>query len=134
MKATIINNNLVFDFPAQWIEALAKYNGKRVNITIKKEVKARTLSQNKYYWVVIHMIANETGDDPVSLHEGFKMRFLPGINSLGYEYARSTTGLDTAEFTKYLDSIRQLALEFGIDVPSPDNKEMVEFYSTYYGI
>lgn len=49
----------------------------KVELTIKKVRKTRSLNQNAYYWaVVLKVISDHTGYDPEDLHNHFKYYFL----------------------------------------------------------
>ena len=83
--------------------------GKPVWITVETEENKRTIQQNRYYWLYLEVIADETGDVADDLHEFFRRKLLPPkwITAQGEEtkIPRSTTDLSKAEFTEYLDKI-----------------------------
>lgn len=86
---------------------------------IEKDTKDRSSEQNRFYWLYLRIIAEETGDDSVSLHEYFKRVYLPPkiIKARGKEIKipASTTELDKIDFGSYLAKI-----ERDTGVPSPD--------------
>lgn len=95
------------------------------DIYVSDTRKARSTSQNRYYWaVVIKELSDLWGFDKEDVHEILKVKFLKRTTyDLGgeiIEAALSSRVLNTVEFTKYLDSIRQWALEkFGLYIPQP---------------
>ena len=93
-----------------------------VKVEIKRALPQRTLQQNRYYWgVVVKMIADYTGHDPDEVHTHLKYKFLRQTDGV-IEWVRSTTTLDTAEFTDYIERCRKWALdELNIVIPSPDD-------------
>ena len=125
-------------------------DGKPLVVTIKPETKDRTKDQNRLYWLQLHFVEKQTGQDADSLHEIVKGKFvtkilmrdregfaemveairhLKAIGSKEYESIAagvykliSTTILDTKQFTDYLKLVEAYMLsELGIMVPVPDD-------------
>lgn len=85
-----------------------------------KQVKTqRSLNQNNFYWLYLGVIAQETGDDPNSLHEYFKRSLLPPkiISVLGksIKIPASTTELSKIEMGEYMERICALT-----NIPIPE--------------
>lgn len=100
---------------------LEKNNGKWADVIVREP--KRSLSQNSYYWLYLHVIARETGNDEDELHEFFKQKFLPfktvriqGKETV-HEFKRSvsTTELNKLDFGDYLDKICAM-----VKIPLPD--------------
>ena len=74
--------------------------------------KNRTLNQNDLMWVYNTEIANHTGHTPNEIHEHCKGQFLSPrtvtVNGKTTEY-RTTTTLNTAEMSEYLERVRAWA-------------------------
>src|SRR5688572_20798117 len=63
---------------ARWQGYLAKYEGKRVRVTVAPETTRRSSSQNRYLWGVVYAtLAEWSGHDAEELHEAFRAMFLP---------------------------------------------------------
>lgn len=82
----------------------------------------RSSGQNRYLWGVLYKaIADETGHSAEEVHEFCKARFLPRafvvIGGVEMETRKSTTELDTAEFSDYVSRVGALAGELGISLP-----------------
>lgn len=134
--------------------AKAAVEGKPLVVTIKPKTKDRTKDQNSLYWLQLHFVEKQTGQDADSLHEivknkyvtkilmrdreGFAemveaIRHLKAIGSDEYESIAegvyrliSTTILDTKQFTDYLRLVEAHFLaELGIMVPVPDDLKYV---------
>ena len=91
---------------------------------IKKWRKKRTLDQNSYYFWLLWIVESETWQDTETIHEKMKMKFLyvpSKWNELAY--CRSTTQLDTKEFTDYIENIKNFFAEFGIILPDANEFE-----------
>ena len=91
----------------------------QVEITVRRYRKARSNNQNAFYWLCLNAIAHEIGEDPEELHVTFKSMFLVD-RSKKLPIVRSTTSLDTKEFTDYIEKISIKVSEFGITLPDPD--------------
>lgn len=98
-------------------------------VTIERESKRRTLSQNALMWMWLDRVAahvmEHTGHDKDEIHEFFKHKFLPiryvviGGQSLPY---RSTKNLTTAEQSAYMDKIYAFCTsDLGLFLPVPED-------------
>ena len=102
-----------------------------VTVVVKKKRNSRSLPQNSYYWGgVLTTIAYEIGEDDIeSLHEYFKNEYLLRVKQVAnkktgelteIKMSRSTTKLDTVQFTEYLDKVVRWAAKMGIIVLTPE--------------
>lgn len=118
MRFNVQNKKL--DFP--YIDNLKKFLGSlsdgRYILVVKKIRKSRSLPQNSYYWKILSIIAEETGNDPDELHDHFKLRFL--LSETRPQRVRSTTELNTSEMAVYVDKVIQFAAGLGITILSPE--------------
>jgi len=108
---------------------ICPYCKKEINI---KELRLRSLPENKYYWgVIVKILSDELGYTTNEVHEILKQRFISKVVFLKTKDAvkemripQSTTKLKTVEFEEYLSSIRQWAsMELGIYIPTPNEIE-----------
>ena len=98
------------------------------DITIKRHVKKRSLSQNALMWKwiteVAEAVSEHTGMDAGDVHEFFKAKFLPGkVIEMGGESVlyRSTRDLATGEMADYMDRIYAFATtELGLFLSAPE--------------
>jgi hypothetical protein len=117
-----------------YIEKLTE--GKTYSVSISQKREVRTLPQNKLYWLWMRCISDETGNDKDDLHEFFKTKFLGSVptqvlNEV-FDKPRSTTKLNTKQFTNYLDLIQSFAsAELGIILPNPEDLYFADFYERY---
>lgn len=118
-------------------------DSKLYDVTVNIHRQIRSCPQNRLYWLWLNCISNETGNNPSDLHEYFGEKWLPKIEVqikgiLYFPIIRpiSTTKLNTAEFTAYLDKIQIFASsELGIVLPLPEDlvfAEFAEYYSNRY--
>ena len=86
--------------------------------------KNRSLRQNRYYWLILGVIAEDTGHSPEELHVLFKSLFLPKkfirYKDKDIEISASTATLTTDQFAEYLDRIIADAESMGIKIPIPE--------------
>ena len=121
---TIQDGKLTLDKKAEFAGHLHTLNGKRVNVTVEKQMRRRTLDQNAWYWgVVLKLISEHTGQDAQSLHEAFKFMFSDKITIKGLVIAKSSRTRDTIDFSEYCENIRQWARAFlGVEIPDPKSQ------------
>jgi hypothetical protein len=98
-------------------------------VAIKKKRAQRSGSQNRYYWsVVIACISEETGFTKEETHQLMQRMFLrydkEMPNGTTETFVRSTTSLDSAEMTIYIESIRTFALS-DLSIYIPDANEII---------
>lgn len=89
----------------------------------------RSLSQNRFYWLYLGIIEQETGNNSEDLHELFKRTLLPPkfIKVMGVEIKipMSTKELSKHQFGEYMDKI---SAKVEIAIPNPAD---VGFYTEY---
>lgn len=97
--------------------------------TIKKHVWPRSNQQNRYLWGVIYsIIAGEIGEDVETVHQICGQKFLSERiiitgdqspeNEETFLVVKSTTKLDTKQFSEYCEAIRHWAWhELNISIP-----------------
>jgi hypothetical protein len=89
-------------------------------IYIGPESKLRTKAQNALLWAIYSEIADATGFDKDDLHEYFKKRLLGAEGKVIFgtqvEVRRSTTELDTIDFSDFVEGVIAIAAEQGIEI------------------
>jgi hypothetical protein len=103
---------------ASFYSYLQKYEGKEIEVIIRKKRSVRTQSSNRYYWgVVVKSISDYTGYDAEDTHNALKTKFLGNEDEHGLLYAPSTASMEQAEFAGYIDRIIAWAAGFGVYIP-----------------
>lgn len=107
-------------------EYIASLDGKLVVVEIDTVRNKRSSQQNRYYWLILGMIAEHTGHTSEELHEYFKLKFLPKqfemINKSTGEseevtIPKTTTKLSIQEFADYVTQIESFAAGLGLSIP-----------------
>lgn len=118
---------LVLSDPDGFMDQIRALAGKDVEVIVKRFIRKRTIKQNSFYWVYLHLIEEETGNDANYLHEYFRDKHLPprfvevtlnGVTA-EIEIRPTTTELLTDQFNEYMAKIE---MESGIPIP---NREQV---------
>lgn len=116
--------NLVLDNRAKFQHFVKGFEGKKIEVILRKRKKQRSDPQNRYYWgVVIDILGKTFGYEPEEMHEALKFKFLQIDSSIqpGLVSVQSTAKLSTAEFMDYIANIqRWAAQEFKIYLPDPN--------------
>lgn len=106
----------------KWRSVLLDLDGKAVRITIDRDIDTRSTQQNRFYWLYLGLIEDETGNNADDLHEYFKRKFLPPrfVKVFGNEIKlpATTTKLDKIQFTDYLEKICACS---GVEIPNTEN-------------
>jgi hypothetical protein len=110
---------------------------KEYDVTVAVHKAQRSIPQNKLYWCWVALICEETGADRDEVHTELKRRYLPSESVVGLygeviKRPISTSKLNTAQFTAYLEKVQVLASsELGIVLPVPEDRIFEEFYEQY---
>ena len=121
---------MIFKLPYQKEKAISYIEriDKDMLCEIRKDKRNRSTVQNAYYWFLLTMLEQDTGNDKDDLHEYFKFEFLIpnlitinfGKNDIPIADTLSTTKLTTLEMEDYLEKIRVFASrELGCFLPLP---------------
>ena len=109
-------------------------NGEYV-LTITKRRERRTLSQNALLWMWLRCIAEDTGNTTDDIYSVFCAKFLSKrviINGEAVECCKTSSQLNTAEMTAFLDNIQVYAAsELGITLPNPEDRNFEVFFQQY---
>jgi len=71
------NGRITFHKPREVSAYLSKLGDNEIEVSIEKWKDQRSMQQNRYYWsVVVKIISNDTGNDPETVHEFLKAKFL----------------------------------------------------------
>lgn len=117
------NTHLVTNF-------LKDHPGERFEFVIKKY---RSLQQLKYYWVLVHILADHLGYTDDEMHEIIKDKFLrveyahEGTGEIFYR-VKSTKELSKAEMSELTEKLRIWSAQtFSVVLPDPDTQQEMEF-------
>lgn len=143
------------------IEYFNKLIQKVCTIEIKEIKPKRSIDQNSLYWLWLTCIQEETGQDKNELHLLYRAMFLQKEDSYitsiiraelwpqlkimfnSFQFikylpeiidviSRSTTELDTKEFTDYLGKIQDhAAINMNVTLLTLSDKNFNDFYNTY---
>lgn len=121
----IQDSNIVFkseDHKTMFKRWLAQWEGQDVSLEVSTRKSKRSGEQNRYYWLYLTLIKEETGNEIEDLHSYFKGKFLTQriseIYGDKYRVTKSTTDLSKGEFCEYLVNISSLT-----QVELPDTTE-----------
>ena len=81
---------------------------------------SRSDAQNKYYWVILGIMANEFGTTAEELHTYFKSEFLPSqeyFTLIRQKRITSTTEQSKDQMSDYIERVIQFAAENGVALP-----------------
>jgi hypothetical protein len=112
-RGRIEEGKLTLDNPSRFATYLSGITG-AVSVSVKPFKEARTDKQNNLYWAYLTEMAKASGHTKEELHDFFKKRFnLKTIEVAGVidEVGGSTTRMNTAEFTQYVEKVEQFATE-----------------------
>jgi len=119
-SATVKKGKVIFDKLEMLNGYLISFEGKQIDVVIRKKKKIRSNVQNAWYWsCVVSIPAEHFGYTPDEMHEAYKFLFLKKSEEGKPLTVRSTTQLSTAEFTSYIEQCRQWCAGEGLVIPDP---------------
>ena len=81
--AVVLQGRIELHDKKSFREYMQKLEGQQVDLTVKKWKDQRSVQQNCYYWaVVVKIISDDTGNDPETVHEFLKAKFLPKCETI----------------------------------------------------
>lgn len=95
-----------------------------VQVIAGKRKRQRTLSMNALYWVWLEVIERETGNNKNDIHAYMKTKFLKRTKQVFgavHEVVLSSALLDTLDFSRYMASVKQFALD-ELNIILPDTE------------
>lgn len=102
-------------------QRLEQLEDKKFTLTVDESIPTRSEQQNRYYWLYIKMISDETGFTKDEVHLLCKGKFLTREikEVLGdkVRITKSTTELTKSEFAEYIQEIQTFT---GITPPDTD--------------
>lgn len=105
------------------------------DVVIKRHREQRTLSQNDLMWMWLKCIEDVTGTPKQDIYLYYCKKFLLRSVSIGdkLETVHDTSSrLNTQQMTEFLNNIQaDAATEFGIILPTPQDKYFETFFQTY---
>jgi len=112
----VIRGKIKLDNNVRFMEYLATFEDKRIELVLRDRNVGRSENLNKYYWgVAVKTIADYLGYEPEEMHKALKE----------YLNVESTAKMNTKEFKEYLERVRRFAAQkFGVVIPDPG---MVDF-------
>lgn len=123
----IIDGKLKLENPIAWNDHIKSLNSHRVELTLDKHRKPRSLNQNAYYWsVIVKMVADDAGyakNEQDKAHDGLRLKFLR-VKGDKLDTIKSTTELSTIEAEEYYENIRRWAAEGGLIIPEPHQVDL----------
>ena len=130
-----IQNNSHKQAPVEYIQNLDATKIQYV-VEVKRVRKQRSHDQNGLYWMWLSCLSAETGNDKEDLHTYFREYFLGYADKKMFgdtiRKVRSTSDLDTKQFTDYLEKIKTWSSrELGIALPDPHEAYFESFKEIY---
>ena len=128
------NNKLVFKSPEhikmfdRWV---GQYNDQEIRLTIDEMKSKRSDEQNRYYWLYLGYVSEDTGFTTEELHEWAKGKFLTKqISYISFNDNKpdpvrvraSTTKMTKGEFVEFL-----MKIENETGIPLPDTREYLGY-------
>ena len=124
---------LIFDKELPYVFSLLK-NGTYI-IEIKQASTRRTISQNALMWMWFACVERETGTPKQDVHDYYCRQYLRRQISWHDEVITvigETKKLNTQQTTEFLNKVQaDVAAEFGITLPRPEDRFFADFYSQY---
>ena len=104
-------------------------------VKIVRKTQPRTISQNSLMWMWYKCMEDATGQRKEDFHDYYKTKFLSrqiAIEGRWVTVFGSTADLNTLQMTNYLEKVKaDAAVEFGITLPLPEDRNYQAFVSEY---
>jgi len=106
----------------RWLAVLQIMKGKRVEVTLRRERRFRSLKANRFYWGwVLPILAEYTGYSAEELHEALKQKILGTKDTPFGPIPKSTREMDDTQFSDYVHHVQAEAAQLGCAIPNPED-------------
>ena len=104
---------------------IASFEGKEIDVIIRKHRKDRSNNQNRYMWGCCYQLISEiTGYTKDEVHDAMRLLFLLD-KTRKIHTLKSTTELSTIDMEEYLENIRRWAAEnLSCFIPLPNDVDI----------
>lgn len=129
VPARLVNGAIVLN-RARLHAQLRQRRDCELEIVLERKQATRSLVANAYYWFILGLIHEDTGQPVQDLHEYFKLKLnvrplvltdRHGVIVAEERIGASTSTLNKVQFYDYVEAVRAFARdELGIVTPDPD--------------
>ncbi|QDQ25179.1 hypothetical protein FNU76_01730 [Chitinimonas arctica] len=121
-QAFLLRNSTIKQRCWEAIKGLSR-DGNLLEVIVRPYRQHRSIGQNRRYWLLVNVIADDTGNDPQYLHEMLKLRFLGAVEVVvagqSFTVPKSTTTLNIQTFGEYMTRVEAwAATELGCAIPA----------------
>lgn len=131
----MVKNGEQVTFSKEPASILATLRNGRYVVTIAREKEPRSIEQNALMWMWFTCIERETGTPRQDVHDYYCRKFLRKNivwNGRTEVVAEGTSKQTKERMTVFLNQIQaDAASEFGIQLPTPEDRYFEEFYQQY---
>ena len=110
-----------------FVMAFSHFEGKDVEIVVKKRGKNKNRQYRYLYSVVYQCIADNSGMSIDEVDYAMKLKFYFEYNTvlkIRMPKKKSDSFFNTGEFTKFIENVRKWAMDFlGVRIPEPNEVE-----------
>ncbi len=135
MEASLSKRNGVVTMDRSFDLMCSLLRNGEYTVKIVRKTQPRTVSQNSLMWMWYKLMEERTGQRKEDIHDYYKTMFLSRQVAIGGRWVTvigSTTDLNTLQMTNYLEKVKaDVAAEFGITLPLPEDNLYQDFVSEY---
>lgn len=119
---SVKKGKLSLDHPDRFVVYLSGFEGKPVEVIVRKKKSVRSLQQDRaYFGIAIKQLCQKTGYTKEEMHEAMKVKFASRIDhNTGLIVVESTAKMSTTRFNEFYADIQKWAAEFlNLYIPDP---------------
>lgn len=135
MDANLVKRDGVVTMDRDFDLMCALLRNGEYTVKIVRKTQPRTVSQNSLMWMWYKCMEEATGQPKEDFHDYYKTKYLSRQVAIGGRWVTvigSTTDLNTLQMTNYLEKVKaDAAIEFGITLPLPEDRNYQAFVSEY---
>ena len=104
-------------------------------LSFKKVKEAKTISQNRYIWLVFTFIADETGNTKDDIYKYYLDKF-PSfktiyVNKNEHYVNLSLSQMNKEQLSNFIDNVVIDSRQEGFDIPDPEDLKALQMYNYY---
>ena len=123
-NGTISNGQVKLNNKEQFYDYIRNFEGKVIQVLVKKYKSEKTLKQLAYLWgVALKLISEHTGHSTSELYTYCLNKYAPQIEVMGELCPKTARDFTSTEMSEFIGKVIMFGAELDVIIPDP---EMVE--------
>ncbi len=116
----VVDGRITFNNKEALNNHVSRFNGKEVEVIIKRRTRNVTREQYGYLYVLYNLVSEHTGYSVDEIDGVMKRRHLTVNRDSPFEWVKNKSQCTSQEISDFINKVRMDCAEHGIITPGPD--------------